>query len=124
MANQRLHNLIQYFSALVWFANGFFCKVLNLVPRHEQIVGRILGETYARPLTLMIGMSEIAMAIWILSRIKERLNAITQIVVVATMNVMEFLLVPDLLLWGKFNSAFACCFIALVYYNHFIMKPS
>jgi hypothetical protein len=96
-----------------------FCKVLNLVPRHEQIVARILGNEYSRPLTFLIGLSEIAMAIWILSRIKTRLNAIAQILIVATMNTLEFILVPDLLLWGKLNSFFAFLFIVVVYYNEF-----
>jgi len=94
---------------------------LNLVPRHEQIVAEILGNTYSRPLTILIGVSEIIMAIWVVSRYKSKLNAILQMVVVATMNTMEFILVPDLLLWGKLNSLFAFLFIVLVYYNEFIL---
>nr|WP_290928439.1 DoxX-like family protein [Haliscomenobacter sp.] len=75
-------------------ANGLFCKVLNLVPRHEQIVARILGETYARPLTLAIGLAEIGMAIWVLSRIKPRLNAVLQMAVWRSLNTLEFLWYP------------------------------
>jgi DoxX-like family len=103
--------------ALVWLINGLFCKVLNLVPRHELIVGRILGQDYARPLTLLIGLSEIAMSIWILSGIKSRLNAYLQIAIIATMNTIEFTLAPDLLLWGKLNSLFAFLFILIIYFN-------
>jgi uncharacterized membrane protein YphA (DoxX/SURF4 family) len=109
--------LIHYFIAAVWIANGLFCKVLNLAPRHQQIVGRIAGNEYAGILTKLIGVSEILMAVWILSGIKPRLNAIAQIVIVATMNVIEFFLVSDLLLWGKMNSIFALLFIGLVYYH-------
>lgn len=108
--------------ALVWLLNGLICKVLNLVPRHEQIVARILGNDYSRPLTLLIGFSEIAMAIWVLTKLKSRLNAIVQITVVATMNVIEFTLVPDLLLWGKLNIVFAFLFIGLIYYNAFSLN--
>ena len=54
-----------------------------------------------------------------LSRVKSRLNATAQIVIVATMNTLEFILVPDLLLWGKLNSFFAFLFILVVYYNEF-----
>ena len=111
--------IFKYSIALVWIANGLLCKVLNLVPRHEQIVAQILGDEYARPLTILIGISEIGMAIWFLSGIKSRLNAIAQIGIVATMNILEFMLVPDLLLWGKLNSMFAFIFIIVVYYNHF-----
>jgi len=38
------------------------------------------------------------------------------------MNTLEFILVPDLLLWGKFNSLYAFIFIVLVYYNEFLLN--
>jgi DoxX-like family len=113
------HGLLNYFIATVWVANGLFCKVLNLVPRHQQIVGRILGDDYAHPLTVLIGFSEMVMAIWVLSGLWTRLNVVTQTLVIATMNVLEFVLVPDLLMWGKANSIFAFLFILLIYYNEF-----
>jgi hypothetical protein len=97
--------------------NGLFCKVLNLVPRHQEIVARILGNDYAAIFTKLIGVAEIVMAIWILSQWKQRFNVFTQIAVIATMNVMEFLFVPDLLLWGQLNSVFAFLFILLIYTN-------
>ena len=111
-----------YCIATVWIANGLFCKVLNLVPRHEQIVAGILGDDYSRPLTIIIGISEIIMAVWILSGYKTKLNAIAQITVVAIMNILEFILVPDLLLWGKINSLFAFIFISVVYFNEFYLN--
>lgn len=108
----------------VWFINGLLCKVLNLVPRHEQIVARILSEEYSRTLTILIGLSEIVMTIWILTKYKTKFNAITQMTVVAIMNILEFILVPDLLLWGKLNSVFALLFIGLVYYNEFVLNKN
>jgi len=122
LKKHQLHSLITIFIALVWLINGLLCKVLNLVPRHGQIVAQILGDEYTRVFTILIGISEVVMAIWVLSKFKPRLNAITQIVLVATMNIMEFLLVPDLLLWGKVNSFFALFFIGLIYFNEFILK--
>ncbi|QXU41071.1 DoxX-like family protein [Pedobacter sp. D749] len=117
-----IRKILIWFIALVWLANGLFCKVLGLVPRHEQIVARILTSTYSHSLTILIGISEIVMAIWILSRFKTRLNAIVQIVVIATMNVIEFIFAPDLLLWGKFNSLFAFIFILIVFINGFYLN--
>lgn len=111
--------MITYFIAIVWIVNGLFCKILNLVPRHEEIVARILGETYAEPLTKLIGLAEILMAIWILSRIKPRLNAVFQILIIALMNSIEFFLAADLLLWGRANAIFAVLFSILIYYNEF-----
>lgn len=115
----RIKKILTYCIATVWIANGLFCKVLNLVPRHEQIVARILGDDHSRLLTILIGLSEIIMAACILIAFKTELNAIAQIIVVATMNILEFILVPDLLLWGKLNSLFAFIFILVVYFNEF-----
>ena len=111
--------LLNYFIASVWIINGLICKMLNFIPRHQEIVGCILGNEHARVLTFFIGQSEVLMGIWILSGIKKRLNAVTQILVIGTMNLLEFILVPDLLLWGRFNALFAFLFILLIYYNQF-----
>lgn len=126
MTAAQIHKVVSYLIALVWLANGLFCKVLNLVPRHEQIVSRILGDEHARFLTILIGLSEVVMACWIVSGFKKRFCAVTQIIVVGTMNALEFVLVPDLLLWGKLNSVFAFCFIFVIYYNEFELnkKPA
>lgn len=122
MKDRRIYKLLTYGIATAWIANGLFCKVLNLVPRHEQIVAAILGSSYSRALTILIGLSEIVMALWIISGYKTRLNAIVQIAVVATMNALEFFLVPDLLLWGKHNSFFAFLFILIIYFNEFYLN--
>lgn len=122
MNNIKIHKILTYCIATVWIANGLFCKVLNLVPRHEQIVIKILGNEFSRPLTILIGLSEVIMAFWILSGYKNKLNAIVQIFVVVIMNMLEFLLVPDLLLWGKLNSLVAFLFILVVYFNEFYLN--
>jgi len=101
---------------------GFFVKILHFVPRHQEIVERILGNDNSKLLTLLIGFSETVMAVWILSGLWTRLNAITQILVIATMNTLEFFLAPDLLLWGKANALFAFLFILLIYYNEFYLN--
>lgn len=116
------NKVVTSFIACVWLVNGLFCKVLNLVPRHQEIVGRILSPEHAGFLTKAIGFSEIAMAVWILSGFKPRLNAITQIVIIAIMNIIEFVMVPDLLLWGRWNIVFASLFILLIYYHAFHFK--
>ncbi len=85
--------IINYFIAAVWLVNGLFCKILNLVPRHQEIVATILGQEHARLLTIAIGISEVLMALWILSGIKSRLNTLLQIAVITVMNTLEFILV-------------------------------
>ncbi|MCD6068566.1 MAG: hypothetical protein K0S33_3392 [Bacteroidetes bacterium] len=124
MSIDALHKILNYLIAAVWIANGLFCKVLNLVPRHQQIVGRILGEEYAFAFTKLIGVSEILMAVWILSGFRKRLNAIAQMLIIAAMNTIEFIVVPDILLWGRLNSLFAFLFILLIGSNEFVLnKP-
>lgn len=120
--NMTTNKILNYFTAAIWLVNGAFCKLLNLVPRHEQIVARILETDHASLLTKCIGAAEVAMAVWILSGFKARLNAIIQIAVIATMNILEFMLAPDLLLWGRWNALFAFFFICLIFYNEFYLK--
>lgn len=119
MTDLRKHQILTYLIAAVWLINGLICKVLNIVPRHQEIVANILGYDHARLWTILIGFSELLMAIWILSGFMARLNAITQILVIITMNTLEFYLVPDLLLWGKLNSLWAFLFILLIFFNQF-----
>ena len=108
---------LRYFIAAVWLINGLFCKLLNLVPRHQQIVARILGEEHAVLFTKIIGGGEVLMAIWIISRFRHRLCTFTQIILVATMNVIEFFVAPDLLLFGRANSIVAAVFIGFLLWN-------
>lgn len=122
MTNKAIHRFLTFGISLVWIANGLFCKVLNLVPRHQQIVARILGAEYSRHLTFAIGCAEILMAIWILSNIKTRLNAVVQIAIVMTMNIIEITLAPDLLLWGRVNLLFALLFVLVVYINEYYLR--
>jgi len=106
--------------ASVWLVNGLFCKVLDLVPRHRAIVARILGEGHAKGLTITIGCLETAMTAWIVSGVAPAVNAWTQIALVLCMNLIEFLLAPDLLLWGRWNAFFALLFVLLIYYHAFL----
>jgi hypothetical protein len=120
--NRTIHCILNYFIATVWLANGLFCKLLNLVPRHQLIVARILGEPHAMPFTKAIGLSEVLMALWIISNIRSRFCAIAQIIIIATMNCIEFFLARDLLLFGKLNALFASLFILLIFYNEFMLN--
>ncbi len=106
-----------FIMAAVWFVNGFVCKVLGWVPRHKEIVARILSDQFAPVLVVLIGLSEVVMAIWILWRIYPRLNAWSQILLVGVMNLLEMILASDLLLWGYFNVGWAGCFMFFVWWT-------
>jgi len=124
MAGNKRYRLLTYGIAAVWFVNGFFCKVLNWVPRHQQIVARIMGMAYSPELTVLIGCAEIVMAIWILSGYRSKPCATIQMSVVVTMNLIEFVFASDLLLWGRLNILFACIFVALIGYHEFMLRPN
>lgn len=107
--------------AFVWLINGLFCKVLNWVPRHRLIVAQILGESYAALFTRTIGFLEVLMAFWIISGIGNKLCTLLQIVVVVTMNLIEFIKVPQLLLFGRVNIIIAALFVTIVYCDGFVL---
>lgn len=126
MSEQRskITTILNLVIAVVWIVNGFFCKILNMVPRHELIVARILGAQYAMLFTKAIGVSEVLMAVWILSCIKPKWCALAQVFIIALMNIIEFVLAPDLLLFGHINAVVAAVFISIIYINIFIIsKP-
>lgn len=116
--------LLNILIALVWLANGLLCKFLNLVPRHQQIVARILGEEHSMLFTKTIGALEVCMVAWVISRIQQRLCTAAQILLVAIMNVIEFILVPDLLLFGRWNIVVATFFILILIWNEWIYNRS
>lgn len=120
--NRTIHAALNYFIATVWIINGLFCKLLNFTPRHQLIVSRILGEDHSILFTKAIGVAEVCIALWILSYRKSRICAISQIAIVATMNIIEFFLASDLLLFGKMNALFAFIFISIIYYNEFVQN--
>ncbi len=123
MKAKHLHLFLTYSVSLVWLINGMYCKVLNHVPRHQEIVGSILGQEHAGLFTVLIGTAEVLMAAWVFSRKYSQLCALAQIIIIACMNALEFFLVPDLLMWGKWNAAFALLLILVIWLNEFVVKP-
>ena len=122
MNNKNLHNFLKITIAIVWLVNGLYCKILNFAPRHQEIVARILGDEYAPMITNTIGILEILMMGWVLSAYKSKLNAIAQITIVLSMNILEAILAKDLLLFGYGNFIFAILFSAVIYFNEYHIK--
>lgn len=123
MKKNTLHKILTILISLVWLINGLFAKVLGFVPRHQEIVAKILGNGISFIAVKVIGVLEIGMFIWVISRKYSRLAAIMQIAVVLTMNVLEYIIAPELLLFGRLNIVIAVFFVSVVYFNEFILKP-
>jgi len=117
LKKRKIEIFLKLLMAAVWLGNGLFCKLLNLVPRHEEIVKEVLQTEWSREIVVAIGIGEIIIALWIMLDIKVRLHSFLQIFLVALMNILEFTRSPELLLWGKLNIIFAGVFIALVIYH-------
>lgn len=100
-----------------------FCKILHLEPRHQEIVARILGEPVSAPVTILIGVMEVLMCAWILTGIRPRFCAVTQAVLIAAMNLIEYFRAADLLLFGKLNIVFAFLFILFLLLYAFNRPP-
>src|SRR4051794_33056931 len=120
--NRSLHTTLTLATSLVWLLNGLFCKVMDMVPRHRAIVARVLGEDISHFATKAIGGSEILICIWILTGIKPQWCALFQIMIVATMNTIEFFVAPDLLLYGRANAIVATFFCCGVFFNEFVNR--
>jgi hypothetical protein len=112
------------FIALVWLVSGLYAKLLNQAPWHKMIVARILSVQYAGMITNTIGVLEILMSVWVLTRIKHRFCAITQMALVAVMNILEVTFARDLLLFGWGNVFFATVFIIIIFLNEYIPERS
>lgn len=123
MKKTAIHRILTILISLVWLINGLYAKVLGFVPRHQEIVARILGSDFSFVAVKVIGVLEICMFVWVISGKFSRLAAIMQIVIVLTMNILEFVLVPDLLLFGRMNIIIALVFVSVVYINEFVVKP-
>lgn len=118
-----IYAVLTFCITMIWLINGLWCKVLGFVPRHQDIIANILSPSHARVFTILIGISEIGMAFWIISGYKRKGNALLQMLIIGIMNTLEFFLVPDMLLWGRFNAVFALLLIALIYVNEFYINP-
>lgn len=119
MGSLTIHRFVSWFIGLVWLVNGLWYKVLQMVPRHEQIVARILGAQFSKPITLVIGLLEVFLGLWILLAKKQKALSVIQIGLVLSMNIMEVALARDLLLWGALNLIFALLFCCMVYWYGF-----
>jgi hypothetical protein len=92
---------LRFLVAGVWLIHGLYNKLLGGSPRHLAIVQSVpgLGGAAGARVLLAVGVFEVAIAIWMLSRRAPRLCAAVQSVALLTMNVVELRYAHPLLLW-------------------------
>jgi uncharacterized membrane protein YphA (DoxX/SURF4 family) len=95
------NKLIRLAIALVWLYQGFWCKVLGGVPRHEAIIAAVpfIGSAAGRSALIALGLLECGIALWVLSGRWMRQVAIIQTALLAAMNAGGLIcavhLIPD-----------------------------
>jgi hypothetical protein len=100
----------------VWLFHGLYSKILSGIPRHAMIVERVLGEGIAGHATLLIGLMEILLGIWVYTRLKRRACALVQTLAIFAMNSLEIILARDLLISALGMVALNSAFISLIWY--------
>ena len=98
----------------VWIFHGLWSKLLGQIPRHELIVGRVLGESIAPLATRAIGVSEIAMGLWVLAGRYRRTCASAQTLALVSMNTLEIIIARDLLISAPGMVALNLGFLILI----------
>lgn len=100
----------------VWVFHGLYSKISDGIPRHRQIIERILGTSIVDPATLVIGVLEVMLGLWVFSRIWRRACALVQTLALVAMNFLEILLAKDLLISAPGMVALNLAFLSLVWY--------
>ena len=87
--------------ASVWLVHGLYNKLLGGSPRHLAIVQSVPGLHAAAGVRMLVavGIAEVAIAIWMISRRAPRACAGVQTVLLLSMNVVELTYARPLLLW-------------------------
>ena len=84
--------------ASVWFLFGLIFKALGALPRHRQIVVRVVGAERADGVLWLVALAEISIGLWVLIGRALPLCAAVQTVLIATMNFLELRRARELLL--------------------------
>ena len=98
MKDEIMLNASRILIAGVWIFHGLYSKILNGIPRHRLIVGKILGDEWERSAVLAVGIAEVLLGAWVLSRRRPRACAATQTMAIVAMNTLEILYARDLLI--------------------------
>jgi hypothetical protein len=92
------HTGSQILIGSVWVFHGFYSKILNGIPRHRLIVGKILGATNAGVFTKVIGLLEVLLGIWAFTGLQPVGCAALQTSALVAMNTLEIILAEELLI--------------------------
>jgi hypothetical protein len=111
----RLQTAFTILVGSVWVFHGLYSKILMGIPRHRDIVARVLGEDASGLATFAIGFLEILLGLWVYSRWNRKGCALVQTLALVSMNVLEILLARDLLISAVGMAVLNLAFLTLVW---------
>ena len=113
---ERLHFAAQFGIGAVWVFHGLYSKILNGIPRHRLIVGRILGKKRALAATRTIGLLELLLGMWAIADWHPMWCAGVQTAAIVAMNFLEILLARELLISAPGMAVLNLGFLSLVWW--------
>ncbi len=111
-----MHRVLPLAIASVWIFHGLYSKLLDGIPRHRAIVARVLGEEWAVPATVVVGVLEVLLGAWVLSGWNRRACAVVQTLALVAMNSIEIAIARDLLISAAGMLALNAAFLAGVWF--------
>jgi len=117
MSARRWDAAVRWSVAGVWLVHGLYNKLLGGAPRHLAIVQSVPGLSGAAgaDVLMAVGVFEVAIALWILSRRAPRICAAVQTAALLSMNVVELTFARPLLLWPAGLLPINAMFLALAW---------
>ena len=100
----------------VWVFHGLYSKILNGIPRHRLIVGKILGDTNAGIATRVIGVLEVLLGVWAWTGWQPVGCAVVQTAAIVAMNSLEIFLARELLISAVGMVILNAGFLTLVWF--------
>ena len=110
-----IETLSQVLIGSVWVFHGLYSKILNGIPRHQLIVGKVFGERLARPTTRIIGGLEILLGVWAFTGFARVECAAVQTMAIVGMNTLEIVLAREFLISAIGMVALNLIFLAVIW---------
>jgi hypothetical protein len=124
LQSDTFHTAAQVVIGSVWVFHGLYSKILNGIPRHRLIVGKILGAANAGIATRAIGLLEVLLGFWAFTGWLPVGCAAVQTAAIVAMNALEIFLAVELLISAVGMVILNLGFLTLVWHwALFVPKP-
>ena len=110
-----VHLVSQGLIGFVWVFHGLYSKILNGIPRHRLIVGKVLGAKHAGFAVWFVGALEVLLGIWVFTDWHPIECAAVQTGAIIAMNTLEIILARELLISALGMVILNAGFLALVW---------